>query len=144
MGRKVKKIEVSAEIVQELEAGYRSGVNGSAESRRCHIVLLKVQGYSSKQIGEITGCCEMSVNNWINRFLAEGLPGLQTREGQGRKPILTGEDLPLVQKAVAAERQRLSQAKEILETESGKRLSHKTLTRFLKVITAVTSASGSG
>ena len=143
MGRKVKKLEVSAEVLQRLEQGYRAG-SSSIESRRCHIVLLKLEGYTSKQIGKITGGCEMSANNWINRFIAQGMAGLQTKEGQGRKPILTADDLPSVRRAVAAERQRLSQAKAIVEAESGKRLSNKTLTRFLKVITAVTNESESG
>lgn len=143
MGRKVKKLEVSTEELQGLKQGYRRGSH-CIESRRCHIVLLKSEGYTSRQIGKIMGCCEMSVNKWINRFIADAIAGLQTKEGQGRKPILTDADLPLVRKAVEEERQRLSQAKVILEAESGKRLSNKTLTRFLKVITAVTNESVSG
>ena len=138
VGRKVKKLEVPAEVVERLAQGYKAG-KSSIESRCCHILLLKLEGYTSKQIGKMMDCCEMSVNNWINGFIAYGMAGLQTKEGQGRKPILSSDDLPLVRKAVEAERQRLSQAKMMLEAQSGKRLSNKTLTRFLKVITAVTN-----
>jgi len=138
MGRKVKKLEVSSEVLDQLQQCYKGG-SSCQESRRCHMILLKLEGYTSRQIGKLTGSCEMTTNNWINRFASDGMAGLQTKAGQGRKPILISDDLPLVRKAVEGERQRLSQAKMIVEAESGKRLSHKTLTRFLKVITAVTS-----
>jgi len=51
------------------------------------MVRLKLEGYSSKEIGGITGCCEMSVNNWIMRFEQQGVEGLKTKKGCGRKPI---------------------------------------------------------
>lgn len=138
MARKVKKIEVSAEAQLALEEGYRTG-KSHCYRQRCQLVLLKLEGYKSKEIGGILGCCEMSVNNWINRFEQQGLEGLKTREGRGRKPILTGDDLPLVRAAVQRERQRLSQAKAVIEQSTGKTMSKETLTRFLKVITAVTN-----
>lgn len=138
MGRKVKRLEVSSAVLAQLQEGYKGG-SSCQQSRRCHMILLKVEGYTSRQIGKLTGSCEMTTNNWISRFASDGMAGLQTKAGQGRKPILSGDDLPLVRKAIEGERQRLSQAKMIVEAESGKRLSHKTLTRFLKVITAVTS-----
>lgn len=81
----------------------------------------------------------MSVNNWINRFEQQGVAGLQTKAGRGRKPILTYEDLPVVKAAIEQERQRLTQAQHLLEQQTGKRMSKETLTRFLKLITAVTN-----
>jgi transposase len=81
----------------------------------------------------------MSVNNWINRFEQQGVAGLQTKAGRGRKPILTDEDLPVVKAAIEQERQRLTQAQHLLEQQTGKRMSKETLTRFLKLITAVTN-----
>jgi transposase len=81
----------------------------------------------------------MSVNNWINRFEQQGVAGLQTKAGRGRKPILTCEDLPVVKAAIEQERQRLTQAQHLLEQQTGKRMSKETLTRFLKLITAVTN-----
>jgi transcriptional regulator GlxA family with amidase domain len=44
----------------------------------------------------------------------------------------------VVKAAVQQERQRLSQAQQIIEANIGKQMSRQTLTRFLKVITAVT------
>ncbi len=138
MARKVKKIEVSAAVQLSLEQGYKGGLT-HCYRQRCQIVLLKVEGYRSKEIGCIVGCCEMSVNNWIKRFKQQGLEGLKTKEGRGRKPILTPEHLPFIRTAVQQERQRLSQAQKVIEQHLGKPLSKETLTRFLKGITAVTS-----
>ena len=81
----------------------------------------------------------MSVNNWINRFEQQGVAGLQTKAGRGCKPILTHEDLPVVKAAIEQERQRLTQAQHLLEQQTGKGMSKETLTRFLKLITAVTN-----
>ena len=139
MSRKVKELKVSVEQRQELEKIYKSAQN-AAVNRRAQMVLLKLQGYRSKEIAAIVGCCEMSVNSWIRRFETEGIPGLNTKEGRGRKPLLKSTDLDIVRAAITAERQSLTRAKLIIEAAKGKALSKSTLTRFLKLITAVTAA----
>lgn len=131
-------MDIPSELRGDIEKGYKEG-KSHCFRQRCQIVLLKSEGYRSKEIGSIVGCCEMSVNNWINRFEKEGMKGLQTKGGRGRKPILTADHLPMVRAAVQAERQRLSQAQLIIEQGSGKSMSKKTLSRFLKLITAVTT-----
>jgi transposase len=138
VARKVKKIEVLADVQLILGQGYKEGLT-HCYRQRCQIVLLKLEGYRSKEIGRIVGCCEMSVNNWIKRFEQQGVEGLKTKEGRGRKPILTPGHLPFIHTTVQQERQRLSQAKQIIEQHLGKPLSKETLTRFLKGITAVTN-----
>lgn len=139
MARKVKKIEVSAATKAALEQGHKAD-SSHCYRQRCQMVLLKLAGYRSKEIGIITGCCEMSVNNWVKRFEKQGMDGLKTKPGRGRKPTLTEEHLPVVRQAVQEERQRLSQAQHIIEQNTGKLLSKETLSRFLKLITAVTNA----
>ena len=104
------------------------------------MVLLKAEGYTSKEVSTILNTNEISVHNWLKRYAAEGMEGLQTRKGQGRKPILEQEHLSMVRAAVEQERQRLSQAQHIIEQNIGKKMSRKTLTRFLKLITALTNA----
>ena len=49
------------------------------------------------------------------------------------------EHLSIVKAAVEQERQRLSQAKIILEENIGKQMSNETLTRLLNVINGVTN-----
>jgi Homeodomain-like domain len=86
---------------------------------------------------------EIRVHNWLKRYAAQGLEGLNTSAGQGRKPILEQAHLPVVRAAVEQERQRLSQAQKIIENTMGKKMSQQTLIRFLKNSTAVTNASES-
>ena len=40
----------------------------------------------------------MSVHNWVNRFLLDGIFSLRTKVGQGRKFILEEEHLSIVKK----------------------------------------------
>ena len=75
----------------------------------------------------------MAVNNWLKRYAAEGIEGLHTEPGRGRKPILDDEkDVARVKQAVRRSRQRLSLAKAELETALGRSFSQKTLQRYIK------------
>ena len=140
MSRKIRQIELSAEALHLLKEGYSKGKT-HAFRKRCHVVLLKAEGRTSKDIGGIVAMHEVSVNNWLNRYEAEGIAGLFTKEGRGRKPLLDDQqDAPIVRDTIAEERQRLSWAKELLEQRLGKTFSQRTLRRFLKNITAATNA----
>ncbi len=135
---KTRTVELSAEEKQALEEGYRSGKSHGFR-KRCQLVLLKSQGRTSKDVGQIIEMNPISVNNWLSRYQAEGIIGLITKPGRGRKPVLDQEqDAAKVRKAVKQERQRLSQAKQILEEELNKEFSLKTLKRFLKKLNADT------
>lgn len=138
MSRRINRIELSTESKKSLEAGYKSGSSASYR-RRCHMILLKSEGYSSKEIGVILGSNQLSVNKWIRRYNSLGVAGLNTKPGQGSKPKLIAGDLAVVRMAIAEERQRLSQAKLLIEERLDKQFCTKTLTRFLKVMTAVTN-----
>jgi transposase len=84
---------------------------------------------------------EISVNKWLDRYESEGIEGLTTKPGRGRKQVFDQmQDEAVVRAAVQKERQRLAQAKVILEKELNKRFSLKTLKRFLKSLTADTNA----
>jgi transposase len=136
-------IELSEEQRKELERGYREGATHSYR-QRCQMMLLKSEKRTSAEVADILGCCEVSVNNWLKRYQAEGLEGLHTRAGRGRKPILDAEaDLEAVKEAVQAHRQQLSVAKAELETALGKNFSTKTLERYIKNTVRVISASES-
>ncbi len=140
MSRKIRIIALSAEAVVLLKEGYHKGKR-PAFRKRCHLVLLKAEGRSSKDIGLIVGMHELSVNHWLNRYEAEGLQGLVTKAGRGRKTLLDEQkDGAAVRTAVAQERQRLNVAKVILEEQLHKSFSTKTLKRFLKSVTALTNA----
>ena len=135
MGRTIK-IELDDKQRNELEQGYRNG-KSHVFRLRCHIVLLKSEGRKSKEVAAILDSCELSVNNWLRRYINEGISGLHNKPGQGRIPILQpSEDAQSVRSSVAQHRQRISQARAELEDSLGKKFSEKTLRRFLKNLTA--------
>jgi len=138
---KTRTITLTEAQRAELEQGYKNG-STHAFRKRCHIVLLKSEKRSSKDVGQIVGMHEIPVNNWLTRYENEGISGLKTKAGRGRKPILDlSDDAEKVRQVVKEERQRLGRAKEILENELGKEFSRKTLKRFLKNLKADTNGS---
>ena len=129
---KIKTVELSRAQRAALEKGYRGG-ESHAFRVRCQLILLKSERRTAVEIADLLGCCEVVVNNWLKRYEAEGIEGLRTRPGRGRKPVLDAEqDLESVKAAVAANRQRISVAKAALEAELGKTFSTKTLERYIK------------
>jgi transposase len=137
VARKTKPKILDSEAREQLESGYKLSERHSFR-QRCKMVLLKSEGYSLQQVAVILDTNLISVHNWLKRYDKDGIEGLQTKPGQGRKRILAEEHISIVRSAVEQERQRLSQARLIVEESIGKKMSNETLTRFLKVITAVT------
>jgi transposase len=141
MGRPVKKVALSNQERSELERGYREG-KSHAYRKRCQMMLLKSEARSSVAVGEILGCCEVVVNSWLNRYEAEGLQGLETKPGRGRKAILNAvTDAAKIKEVVQANRQRLSIAKAELEEALAKQFSQKTLERHIKKVLVAINAS---
>jgi len=138
VARLSKRIEINESSKTSLQNTQRTDKRHCIR-QRCQMILLKTEGYSSYEIGKIVGSCEASVNSWVRRYEKSGIEGLYTKSGRGRKAILQQGHTAIIRSAVTQERQRLSQAKAIIEKELNKEFSQKTLTRFLKVITAVTS-----
>jgi transposase len=100
---------------------------------RCQSILLKAEGRTSEETGRITGMCNVSVNSWLKRFKSEGIAGLQTRSGRGRKPIINEqEDRSAILAAIRSNRQRLLTAKAEWEASSGKSVCRDTFRNFLK------------
>jgi len=128
---KVTVIELDGGARWALQRGYEQG-HSAAFRKRCQMILLKSQGRTSSEIGQIVGRCEMSVHNWVHRYQEEGITGLHTRAGRGRQAILQECDLEAVQAAVKEHRQRLSVARAELEQTLGKSFCRKTLADFVK------------
>jgi transposase len=129
---KIKTVKLTRAQRTALEKGYRTG-SSHAFRTRCQMILLKSERRTAVEIADLLGCCEVVVNNWLKRYELEGVEGLRTKPGRGRKPVLAaGQDLERVKAAVAANRQRISWAKAELEAELGKRFSTKTLERYIK------------
>ena len=126
--------------IQELEDGYRHG-KSHALRQRCHIVLLKQQGLSSKHITSLKDYPkhQSTINNWVTRYEKLGITGLKNKHGQGRKSILNPVlHRQKVEEIVKSERQRLDYAKSLIEQELDVKMNKKTLTRFLKTLSVLT------
>lgn len=116
-----------------LWAGFRHG-KSHVFRMRCRAILLKSEGLSSLCVGEQTQMTAQSVNGWVKRFELEGIKGLHTRPGQGRKPIMDCSDENAVRKAIESDRQSVRAAKEAWQNASGKEASDLTFRRFLSAL----------
>ena len=116
-----------------LEDGYRNG-SSHAFRMRCKAVLLKSQGLSSLQIGERLDMNQTTVNNWVRRFKEEGVKGLGTRSGRGRKPIIGTQDEEIIRQAIERDRSSILSAKAQWEAATGKTACEETLRRFLSAL----------
>jgi transposase len=133
-------IKLTKEQREELTNTYENDKN-STFRKRCHVILLKSQKRTSKDVGAIVGLHEVSVNSWLKRYKLIGIEGLKNKPGQGRKSTFNKEEHEgKVRKEVKKERQRLKKAKEQLEQDLGKKFSLRTLKRFLKTLSASGSA----
>lgn len=144
---KTRVIELSTEQRAALENGYRKG-HSHAFRVRCQMVLLKSERRSSLEVGQILGCCEIVVNNWLSRYEAEGIKGLETRAGRGRKPILSTQNpkhLQTVKAEIAKHPQSVKTVIAKLDEALDVAMHPDTLKRFLKklVIASVASAQAS-
>ncbi len=137
---KIKVLELSDAQRVALEEGYRNG-SSHAFRRRCQMILLKSQGRTSHEVASVVGGCEVVVNNWVHRYQQEGIKGLETKPGRGRKAILQECDVEAVRASVGEHRQRLSVAKAELEQALGKSFCRKTLADFVKKTVASRSES---
>jgi transposase len=131
---KIKEIHLSASQLRVLEHGYKHG-RAHFLRQRCLAVLLKAQGLSSPKIAGKVDLCQQSINKWVDRFIAEGIDGLENRPGQGSKPIISKEaDEETIRKAIEADRQSVKAAKAAWEASSGKTASEETFRRFLSAL----------
>ena len=118
----------------ELENGFKTGKSHAYRMRR-QCILLKADNRKSKDVGKIVGMCHVSVNSWLYRYISEGIAGLITKEGRGRKPKIDKiADKSSILEVVKANRQRLQTAKAEWESENSKSVSRDTFRRFLKAL----------
>ena len=141
---KTRTIELTDQQRAALEIGYRKG-KSHAFRLRCQMVLLKSEKRSLVEIAEILGCCEVVINNWLTRFEQEGIQGLHTRAGRGRKPKLSTQNLVHLQKVkaeIASHPQSVKTVVAKLEQDLDLQMHPDTLKRFLRSL--VTDSADSG
>jgi len=128
-----------------MEQWIRSWDTAPVVRLRCQVIQLKAQGRSATDIGSIVGMCTNSVHSWVKRYQSEGIEGLLTKAGRGRKKLLQDQpDTPLAMIALQDHRQSLKAAKAAFEASSGKSPGEDTLRFFLSILATPIKESESG
>jgi len=130
---KIKQLSLTDAERRELEHGFRHGAKHCFRMR-CHAVILKCEGLSAAKVGELTEMDPHAVLSWLHRFETEGIKGLETRPGRGRKPLMDCSDEEAVRRAIEEDRQSVSKAKTAWEQATGKEASELTFKRFLSAL----------
>lgn len=131
--KRIKELNLSEADRLKLEKGYHNGPTHNYRIR-CKSILLKSSGKSASQIAEMLDVTIPTIYAWIRRYEESGIKGLETRPGQGRKPIMDCSDEESVRKAIEEDRQSVSKAREAWEKASGKKASDITFKRFLEAL----------
>ena len=105
--RSTTRLELTEAQRRELEKGYRLGEKHCFRMR-CLAVLLKADGMSAEKVGKRVEMEQHTVNKWLNRYKTEGIKGLETRPGRGRKPIMDCSDEEAVRLAIEQDRQSVN------------------------------------
>jgi transposase len=138
-------LTLTSEQQQALEGWIRSHRIAPVVRLRCQLILLKAQGRTVHDMASIVGMCPLSVHHWIKRYRSEGIGGLLTKKGQGRKALLNiVEDGPAVLLSVNEHRQRVKAAKASYEASGGKKVSEDAFRAFLKSLATPIKESESG
>jgi transposase len=142
MGR-VNTPLLEQEAKTELDKRFRTD-KSHAVRMRCQVILLKAEGRHSKEVARIVKMCEMSVNNWLSRYKAEGISGLLTKPGRGRKPLIFSEqEQKSALDLIKLNRQKLQTAKAEWEAQQGKAIGRDAFRRFLKSMVEPTNGFAS-
>lgn len=73
------------EVIEELKRRARSRTANARVSQRARLVLLFLEGVSKSEISRRLDLSRARVIEWVKRFEADGLAGLEELEGRGRK-----------------------------------------------------------
>jgi transposase len=99
---------------------------------RAHSLLLRHQGSSLPHIAHVYQVDRRSVSPWIARWQTMGLVGLYDQPSRGRPPLLNEAEQHKVSDYLHQYPKDLKKVVQALEQETTKRVSTKTITRFIK------------
>jgi transposase len=109
----VKELTVSE--ISSLEVGKKTGKSFSFRTR-CHAILLSHKGYEIGQISDILEVHRSSIYTWFSSWKKDGIQGLKTKKGQGRKPTLCIDNQRHVEAVKDAVKKRAKTGENLLTT----------------------------
>ncbi len=131
---KITELLLSDSEKEILKTEYKNNIKHCIRIRS-KVILLKSEGVSSKSISKYVDLSHISVNNWVKRYKQEGIRGLKTRKGRGRKAYLSVEkEKENILSIIKENRQRIDMAKAEWEQVNDKVISLGTFRNFLKVL----------
>ena len=134
MSRKKRYIVLTTEENQTLEQGAKYGPTIPFRER-CKCLVLSNKQYSIHDLRDIFSTTAHTIGNWLTRWEEQGLGGLYTQKGRGRKLKLKIENeshQQALDDAVKEHAQDVEGIREVLEAKTGLSLSKDTVKRFLK------------
>jgi transposase len=99
---------------------------------RAHGLLLSHQGFSMRRVAAVYQVSRYAVAEWIERWQSAGLVGLYDHPRSGRPPSLTPDKQHKVDQYLQEHPKDLQQVVHLLEQETHKRVSTKTIKRLIK------------
>lgn len=88
----IRRVELSAEEQRQLHRLLKSGTTQQRLVDRVRIVLAAAEGLGNEDVARRCGCSPATARLWRNRWLEQGLEGLQDAPGRGRKPKYSATD----------------------------------------------------
>lgn len=86
--KRVNIIELSELEKSNLKDGWQYG-KSYAFRNRCQAILLSNEDYNSEELVKVFSVSQNTIYTWIKKWKNQGITGLITKLGQGRKPTLS-------------------------------------------------------
>jgi transposase len=108
--------------------------------QRAHCILLSSQGIDTTTLMTIFSVDRITIYNWFDAWETHHLAGLYDKKRPGRPPKLTEEEQLKAQRYLVQHPRDVKTVVSLLEQDTSKRVSTKTIKRLVKKI----AMSGSG
>ncbi|MEL7118807.1 MAG: helix-turn-helix domain-containing protein [Bacteroidota bacterium] len=124
--------------IEFLENGFKTGKSHTYRIR-CKAILLSYEKWECGAIADFFDVHLITVYNWLDRWQSGGIENMKDKAGRGRKPILDlskENHVQMVTEAIENSPSNIKKALSKIEQELEVSMSKKTLTRFLKNLSA--------
>jgi transposase len=100
--------------------------------QRAHCILLSFHGMPTNDLMKVFDVDRLTIYNWFNAWEERHLAGLYDQKGRGRPPKLTSEEQEKAQQYITQHPKDIKKVVHIIEQETAKRVSTKTIKRLVK------------
>jgi transposase len=102
--------------------------------QRAHCILLSFYGKTTKELVHIFQVTRLTIYHWLDAWETRHFAGIYDHAGRGRHPKLTTAEQEKAQQYIEEYPQDMKKVGHLLEQETSKRVSTKTIKRLLKKI----------